>query len=153
MSEETGKLVVRFDGDPRRWDVFKARFLALAAKKGYGGILDGTVVPPVTMYVGGKPNAHTDADAIKLLDLLKAAYADLVIAINTESDAGMAAFNIVQSHKREGSDYLDGNVREAWLALDTAYSRKGASRTAGYTADWESFRVRSGEAPQLSLPD
>ena len=77
----------------------------------------------------------------------KAAYADLPLAMNPKNSLGQAAFDIVKAHKVCGSKHPQGDVVEAWAALDKAYSRSGAAKQFSLSEDWNELKMEVNKHP------
>ena len=123
--------VVSFSGKKQDWDGWSEKFLARAKMCGYKRLM--TVkeeeakegVDKIPKVKDLDTDESTQKDTVnKLVKLNEMAYADLVLAINTETDAGKVAFKLVKNSKN--SDYPEGNCNMAWSRLTAKYAPRTA---------------------------
>ena len=79
---ETSVKVIKFNGKRQDWITWMTQHLARATKKGYRGILDGTIVVP-TKTEAKALDANDAADAVELKKVVfnSDAYSDLVLSM------------------------------------------------------------------------
>lgn len=141
-----------FNDTTKDWQPFEKKFLTYAVKKGCEDIITGEVEVPKMQYettgtsTKRKKKPFTNADEKKIYDLSVAAYSDLLIAINVSTANGLVALNLVSTQKK-GGDYPQGDVKEAWVDLQKAYSITGASKQFELTTEWDDFQMNENESP------
>ena len=120
-SKEETICVISFDGKKIGWSSWKEKFLARAKKKGYKDVLLGKthVVKDSVPIASNDP--YKD-EKLKAREDNKAAYADLILSINTLRLAGRIAFNLAKSSK--SNDYPNGHAATAWQSLERKYNPK-----------------------------
>ena len=120
MSEEKDDLkrikVYKFNNVKENWHAFALKFQVIADTRGYGGIIDGTVVPPdekedITIAAEDKePVLSEKRKKLKARTANKVGYRDLVMS--TEG----ISLNIVENAKSE--ELTKGDLKKAWDRLE-----------------------------------
>ena len=119
MSEEKDDLksikVYKFNNVKENWHAFALKFQVIADIRGYGGIIDGTVVPPdekedITIAAEDiEPALSGKRKKLKARTANKVGYRDLVMS--TEG----ISLNIVENSKSE--ELTKGDLKKAWDRL------------------------------------
>jgi hypothetical protein len=128
------------------------KFLEKACQKGLKEIYlrDPTKKIPMDTELEGLELTKV-ADKI-LIDLAKSnadAYAELIMAINTTTMAGMIAFRIVASTKT--TDYPDGNAPIAWSRLKVKYQPDTGSELSRLIKEFNSMAMKEGHNPEVFI--
>ena len=120
MSEEKDDLksikVYKFNNVKENWHAFALKFQVIADTRGYGGIIDGTLVPPdekedITIAAEDKePVLSEKRKKLKARTANKDGYRDLVMS--TEG----ISLNIVENAKSE--ELTKGDLKKAWDRLE-----------------------------------
>ena len=120
MSEEKDDLksikVYKFNNVKENWHAFALKFQVIADTRGYGGIIDGTVVPPdekedITIAAEDKePVLSEKRKKLKARTANKVGYRDRVMS--TEG----ISLNIVENAKSE--ELTKGDLKKAWDRLE-----------------------------------
>ena len=126
MSEEKDDLksikVYKFNNVKENWHAFALKFQVIADTRGYGGIIDGTVVPPdgkedITIADEDKEPALSEKrKKLKVRTANKVGYRDLVMS--TEG----ISLNIVENAKSE--ELTKGDLKKAWDRLERRWNPK-----------------------------
>ena len=82
--------VYKFDNVKENWHAFALKFQVIADTRGYGGIIDGTVVPPdekevITIAAEDKEPALSEKKKLKARTANKVGYRDLVMSTDVIS--------------------------------------------------------------------
>ena len=120
MSEEKDDLksikVYKFNNTKENWHEFALKFQVIADTRGYGGIIDGTMVPPdeqevITVTTDDKdPVLSEKRKKLKARTANKLGYRDLVMS--TEG----ISLNIVENARSE--ELTKGDLKKAWDRLE-----------------------------------
>ena len=78
---------------------------------------------------------------IKLGELNKLAYEDLIVAINTSSSVWKVAFGLVKNAKSE--DYSEGNSKVAWDRLVSKYASQTAMSMLNLKSEFYNSKLQS----------
>jgi hypothetical protein len=133
---ETSIKVVLFSwrmGDRTTWE---EKFLARAKRQGYKEILLKKVVIPTEemMENNTKESEPISEEEIQrhryMMDLNDNWYNDLVLSMDTSTNAGRVAFSLVRASKLK--DYPDGNISVVWSKLKKKYAPTTAPTLAKY---------------------
>ena len=126
MSEEKDDLkgikVYKFNNIKENWNEFALKFQVIADTRGYGGIIDGTMVPPdeqevITVATDNKdPVLSEKRKKLKARAANKLGYRDLVMS--TEG----ISLNIVENAKSE--ELTKGDLKKAWDRLERKWNPK-----------------------------
>ena len=126
MSEEKDDLksirVYKFNNVKENWHAFALKFQVIADTRGYGGIIDGTVVPPdekedITIAAEDKePVLSGKRKKLKARTANKVGYRDLVMS--TEG----ISLNIVENAKSE--ELTKGDLKKVWDRLERRWNPK-----------------------------
>ena len=126
MSEEKDDLksikVYKFNNTKENWHEFALKFRVIADTRGYYGIIDGTMVPPVkqiTVSVTAEDNGDAlkeKEDKLKARAVNKMGYRDLVIS--TEG----ISLNIVKN--AVSNELAKGDLKKAWERLERRWNLK-----------------------------
>ena len=126
MSEEKDDLksikVYKFNNVKENWHAFALKFQVIADTRGYGGIIDGTLVPPdekedITIAAEDKePVLSEKRKKLKARTANKVGYRDLVMS--TEG----ISLNIVENAKSE--ELTKGDLKKAWDRLERRWNPK-----------------------------
>jgi hypothetical protein len=115
---ETTIRVVPFSGNKSEYVPWKEKFLAQAKRKRMKEMYLGTnkvdVPKSADSFTVGK-----DDDKIKVRDMNEMAYSDLIMAMDTSTNQGMVAFNLVMSSKT--TEFCDGHAGISWKRLLLKY--------------------------------
>jgi hypothetical protein len=104
--DETTHQITTFNGKKRDWDLWEEKFLARAKRKGYKHVLLGNVTIPDSNELLDE-SQDVDKPKIKIQELNKLAYGNLVTALDTSKPGGLVAFGLIKGSK--SIDYKDGD--------------------------------------------
>jgi hypothetical protein len=119
MSESTSKddrstKIITFNGKKRDWYPWEEKFLARTKCRGYKHILLGKETSPESNKILDELK-DADKPKIKIRELNKIAYGDLITAMDTIKPGGLVTFGLIKGSK--SLDYEDKNAEVAWLRL------------------------------------
>ena len=102
-AKEKSIRIIEFSGKQSDWDVWSEKFLARAKCKGYKKLLLGSEKVPTQEQIdlAKSSSSSTDKKIIKLGELNKLAYEDIVLSINHMSSSGKVAFILIKNCKSE----------------------------------------------------
>ena len=133
MSEEKDDLmsikVYKFNNVKENWHAFALKFQVIADTRGYGGIIDGTVVPPdetedITIAAEDKEPALSEKrKKLKARTANKVGYRDLVMS--TEG----ISLNIVENAKSE--ELTKGDSKRPGIDLNEGGIQKQEKKSGG----------------------
>ena len=143
IKEETIR-VIAFDGKKIHWSSWKEKFLARAKKKGYKDVLLGKT-PVISVKISLNPIDPDYDDQVKAREHNEAAYADLILSIDTTKSTGCIAFNLVKGSKSD--DFPDGNASVSWSSLVKEFNPKSSTSRTKLHKELCGARLRSGADP------
>jgi hypothetical protein len=156
MSYETNEVsikVIGFSGKKKDWITWEEKFLSKAKRRGYKDLLLGKVLIPESTTVLTVIAGASDEDAIKAKvktrELNEQGYSDLILSMDTKSNAGKVAFNLVRGSKTP--DYEDGNIAVAFKSLKRKYSPKTAPTLAKYHKLFYSAKLKKKADPDVFI--
>ena len=126
MSGERTIKVIVFSGKKEDFaDYWEDKFLALASHRGFQELLTGCKPEEVPKYSTILDATQADEKKqIRITDLNKEAFEELILLIDTSTAAGKFSFSIIKGCKTK--DYLNGNTPKAWKRLCDKYIDKSA---------------------------
>ena len=157
---ETSIKIIPFNGEKKEWIAWKAKFLARAHRKGYEEVLTlekkatsetassrqeelkaKTEGDPEPVEVGSSSEKKEDQETKNLK-----AYDDLLLSMETATEKGRIAFNIVRRAKtRDGI----GNANVAWSHLCDKYEPRTTPNRARLQKTFYSLKCKPYEDPEL----
>ena len=129
MSNEQKSIhIIEFWGKKTDWNSWSKKFLLCGKQKGYKKLLVSTGTTPGVDKIPTQDEYESALDKdedlnkkiIKLGELNKLAYEDLILSINTSFSVGKVAFGLVKNAKSE--DFLEGYCKVAWARLVSEYA-------------------------------
>ena len=145
MSDEKDDLksikVYKFDNTKEKWHEFALKFRVIADRRGYYGIIDGTVSPPdeketITVTTEDKGDALKDKkDKLKARAANKLGYRDLVMS--TEG----ISLNIVENAISE--ELTKGDLKKAWERLERRWNLKTREDKVEVYTKFLSYKVEN----------
>ena len=150
MSVEKSIRILEFSGKNGHWDGWSEKFLAKAEFSGYRKLLlckkkksGFDVVPTEKEY--DKANEKNDdklkaqdKKIIKLAELNRKAFMELILLIDHKIDRGKVAFRLVKNCKT--SKYPKGNCKLAWDRLVGKYAPKSTPSLLKLKKEFEKSR-------------
>jgi hypothetical protein len=140
-----------FDGKPSNWSFYSAQLLATANKRDYGDIYLGNTtsaskaVSTAARTILLSARSQDEKDAIKTHDANSNAYTGLLPTIFPNTDAGKAAFSIVENAKSAGLP--DGDAKAAYDQLEARYRPKNAPTLVSLEKQFRECYLREGQDP------
>ena len=144
--KETTIKVLPFNGKTEDWPAWSEKFLARGRRKGYKGVLQGTV-----KCVSDADVANSSDEELKVREENELAYEDLILSIDSTTPAGRVAFNLVKGAKT--NDISDGDATLAWTRLNAKYEPKAAPSRLMLKNKFLSSKMRSNEDPDVWLTE
>ena len=127
-NEEESIRIIELSGKKTDLDSWSEKFLSRGKHKGYKKLLVSTSATPGVNKIpmqGEYENAlegdeDLDKRIVKLGELNKLVYEDLILSINTSSSVSKVVFGLVKNAKSE--DFLEGNCKVEWDRLVRKYA-------------------------------
>ena len=139
--------VILFSGHPQHFKIWMKKMMASANRRGFGVILSGkTKCPTWTEYEAALAATTQDAaqkDTIKRMDLNELAYEELLLSIDTSTEAGQVAFELVANCELSGSE--TGDAYTAMQRLINKYQPKTTTSYIQLKKDFDCLRLESVE--------
>jgi len=124
-SDDKAIRVISFSSEQADWSYWEEKFLARAKRKGYKGVLLGTVaIPKDADTIDESTTAGKESKKAK--DMNELAYEELILSIDTTNSQGKVAFQLVKSCKT--TDYANEDSKLAWKRLKDKYAPKVAPK-------------------------
>jgi len=129
--------IIPFDGTTKQWKIWSTKFLARARRKGYKGILTGSIKAP-------KDNVRTQLteEQEKNKELNTIAYEDIILSIDGNKATGRVAFRLVETAT---TGIKDGNAHEAWQKLKDKYQPDKAPNRVELKQAFTNSKLRDGD--------
>mmetsp|Transcript_6039 Transcript_6039/g.13639 ORF Transcript_6039/g.13639 Transcript_6039/m.13639 type:complete len:137 (+) Transcript_6039:78-488(+) len=103
--------VILFSGMPQHFKIWMKKMMASANRRGFGAILSGkTKCPTWADYESALAATTQDAtqkSVIKRMEQNELAYEELLLSIDTSTEAGQVAFELVANCELSGSETGD----------------------------------------------
>ena len=152
MSTEVSSVkLVTFDGNKRNWRVFVSRFKAfLIAKKLKEIFKVGLEIPKAGEEIIQDSTDETstvyDPDEVRLQELNETTYNLLLLAMDTTTDKGQIAFDMVDS--TVSRDYPNGSFLQAWEKLANKYDPKTVTEKKDLEDQYLKLKLKYKEDPE-----
>ena len=138
MPEEQEEKTVRiltFSGKQSDWDMWSKKFLAMAKRKKYKGVLTGTIaIPNETAALTAEPEK-------KARDANERAYSDLILSCNDE-----ISFGIVDNATTTENPSRNANL--AWRELVDHYDPDTGTIVVELKREFSTSRIKLGQKPE-----
>ena len=139
--------VILFSGHPQHYKIWMKKMMASANRRGFGKILSGkTKCPTWTEYEAANAAVSPDAtqkDIIKRMEQNELAYEELLLSIDTSTDAGQVAFELVANCELSGSE--TGDAYTAMQRLANKYQPKTTTSFIQMKKEFDSMRLESSQ--------
>jgi hypothetical protein len=132
--------IISFSGKKEDWEIWESKFSARARKKGYKDVLTRKMAVPKDS------ETNLNARQKKAREMNDEAYADLMLAMDTEESSGKVAFRIVRSAKN--NDYAKGSAALAWEKLTKKYAPTTAPSRVKLSKMFYQAKLKEGQDPE-----
>ena len=134
QGDEKAIRVLTFSGKQEDWDMWSKKFLAMAKRKKYKGILLGTTAIPT------EEEELKDDATKKARDANERAYSDLILSCNDE-----VSFGIVDNAVTDENP--SGDARLAWTELVDSFDPEIGTVVAELKREFQTSRMKLGQKP------
>jgi Zinc knuckle len=143
--------VPTFDGKKSKWPVFKSKMKSYLAQKDMGEILtyQGRIEPDTTQFTDQEQLQDDVKALIRMRDMNKKAAGILLNCMDTETEAGEAAFSIVEEFIDESRGYPGGHFPKAWNALIKRYEDQDTVDVADLKQAYYDEKMKEEERPSF----
>jgi gag-polypeptide of LTR copia-type/Zinc knuckle len=143
--------VPTFDGKKSKWPVFKSKMKSYLAQKDMGEILtyQGKIEPDTTQFTDKEKLQDDVKTLIRMRDMNKKAAGVLLNCMDTETEAGEAAFSIVEEFIDESKGYPGGHFPKAWNALIKRYEDQDTVDIADLKQAYYDEKMKEEERPRF----
>ncbi len=113
--------IIEFSGKQADWDGWSKKFHARAKRREYKGLLLGRDKVPMQdqLELAEDSSSESNKKIIKLGELNKLAYKDIVLSINHTTSSGKVAFSLIKNCK--SNEFPEGNFKLTWERLVKKY--------------------------------
>ena len=155
MSEDE-KIYVKapvFNGDKKKWPVFKTKMRSYLAQKGMSDILTykPTIIVDSKTYTEDDLKLDSNKTKVKMRDMNRKAAGLLLSSIDTESELGESAFSIVEAYVDPDAGYAGGQFLKAWKAMEKRYEDQDTVDVADLKQNFYDKKMKDGERPSLFI--
>ena len=153
--KESSVKVPRFGSNRRDYEYWADKMMARALVAGYRDLLVGDIPIPTA----------TDAKSLKIKDaskltgeetrtlknarLSEQGFAELTLAIDTETQEGKVCYSLIKKTKKGG--FPNGNLAQAWANLKIKYGGMELSDLDDYNKQYQSACTGKGQDPDTFI--
>ena len=155
MSEDE-KIYVKapvFNGDKKKWPVFKTKMRSYLAQKGMSDILTykSTIIKDSKTYTEEELKQDGPKLNVRMRDMNRKAAGLLLSSIDTESELGESAFSIVEAFVDPDAGYAGGQFLKAWKAMEKRFEDQDTVDVADLKQNFYDKKMKDGERPSLFI--
>ena len=147
MSSGTGApkvtKLLTFDGTQEGWFYWSDKFLAHAEEKEYEDLLTGKVVAP---DASKQLDPTVDAAELKLRELNRSAFKDLLLCVSTKTSEGKVAYCAVKACK--SNKLPKGDAALAWKTLKERYEGKSVPNVISLEEAYGNCKLKGKTHPE-----
>jgi hypothetical protein len=130
------------------WSIWEIKFLARARKKGFKDLITGKV-----QWILPDPDGDLTEEEESLREKIRMlnveAFEDLTLSIDTSTNYGKIAFDLIKSTITK--DCPDGNAVKAWRLLKNKYEPDSGPTLARLSNQFYASKLRKGQDPDVFM--
>ena len=156
MTESEEKVYVKvptFDGRKSKWPFFKSKMISYLAHKNMSELLsfNGNIEKDDKTWSKQEMQRDEVKQVIRMRDMNRKASGVLLNCVDTETEAGEAAFNIVEQFIDPAGGYAGGHFPKAWKAMVNRYEDQDTVDAADLKQAYYDEKMKTDERPSYFI--
>ena len=156
MTESEEKVYVKvptFDGRKSKWPFFKSKMISYLAQKNMSELLsfNGNIEKDDKTWSNQEMQRDEVKQVIRMRDMNRKASGVLLNCVDTETEAGEAAFNIVEQFIDPAGGYAGGHFPKAWKAMVNRYEDQDTVDAADLKQAYYDEKMKTDERPSYFI--
>ena len=145
--------VPTFDGRKSKWTFFKSKMISYLAQKNMSDILSytGDIEVDSKTWTDQEKQQDSVKMMIRIRDMNRKAAGLLLNCMDTDTDAGEGAFNIVEQFIDPAGGYAGGHFPNAWRAMINRYEDQDTIDAADLKQAYYDEKMKAGERPSYFI--
>jgi gag-polypeptide of LTR copia-type len=144
--------IIAFTGKKDDWECWKDKFHARAIIKGYEGLLTGEEAAPKTHLPTGVKRSLITAEEKVLIDENQKGFVDLILSMDTTTEAGKMALKLVMGTKTD-KELPGGSLRVAYLRLKNKYEPSTEPQLVLLNKKFHSTVMKANQDPDIFITE